>query len=168
VAGLVAVGVGGAPLLAQPDEAPAPAANLSAAEMLAQAETMQSELEKDLKFVIHLRELTRKQQDVIKLSCVNEKYMVLKAKANIFDRTHDELKDHVSDPTASAHSFEELSSASAAAHAARLEAEACVGETELSKESTNTVDHPPFPDDPTLGDPFRPDLEPPGYASPFN
>jgi hypothetical protein len=30
------------------------------------------------------------------------------------------------------------------------------------------VHHPDIPDDPTFGDPFRGDIEPPAYASPFN
>jgi hypothetical protein len=50
----------------------------------------------------------------------------------------------------------------------RGDAEACVGVPDLYKQESDVmVTHPDFPDDPTVDDPFQPEVEAPAYASPF-
>lgn len=161
------VGIGGGTLLAEPETAK-PATNLSLVEMRARTETLEADVRADLRRILHLQEVTRKQKDVIKLNCVNEHYVELKAHANMFDKAKVELTLAGDDAIAAAtSSFANATQAAADVHADRTAADGCVGENELSEESSAIVSHPDL-DDPTLGDPFKPGIEPPAYASPFN
>jgi len=167
IAVALCLGAGAGTLVAQPETAK-PAANLSLATMQQRAEALQTDVQKDLRHVRHLQEITRKQRDVIRLNCVNEKYLQLKAHANLFDKAHLELKGQTTETPAADEAFAAVEKSAVDGHNARLAADACVGEAELWEESSNLVEAPDFTDDPTAGDPFRPTIEPPAYASPFN
>jgi hypothetical protein len=138
-------------------------------EMRTRTELIKKDIAEDNRHVLHLQALARKEKDVIKLTCVNDKLVELKAQSNIFDESARELRatlgGSVGDHTAS---FGSVSEAAQAVHKLRGDADSCVGEPELVGESANDVTHPPFPDNPTIGDPFGNGVEPPGYASPFN
>lgn len=141
--------------------------NMSHGEMIAQSIELATQVKDDLRRVRHLQEISRKAKDVIKLTCVNDKFIAIKAQANIFDRAHNELEGANPTGTERVTIYALVVEAAAKVHQLRSDADGCVGETDLGSESLTTSDHPPFPDDPTLGDPFTPDVEPPGYASPY-
>ena len=175
---LVAVVVcGGSMLRAEPGPDPDPAsrgaqtmAKLSLTEMLTRSGELTGQVKGDLRHVQHLQDQARKQKDIIKLNCVNDKFVEIKAQANVFDTVRGELESLLggADNSDRQGVFANVVSGAASVHKTRLEADSCIGEPELGKESSNGFDHPAFPVDPTLGNPFGNPVEPPGYASPYN
>ena len=155
--GAIALALGGA-ALAQP----AP----HSYELQGRVSAMETQVEQDVRHVKHLQEIARKQRDIIKLTCVNDRMVEMKAQANIFDNSRHEVE--LSAGNGAGTVFEDMMNAAHAVHRVRSEADACVGEPELYGESINGFSEPGFPDDPTLGNPFSPIIEPPGYASPFD
>jgi hypothetical protein len=123
---------------------------------------MQKEVESDLRHVHRLQDIARRQNDIIRLTCVNDRFIELKGAANVFDEHR-----HAFYGAPDAVALSSLSEDVSAAHKIRGQADACVGEPELAGESTNGFDHQLFPDDPTMSISFTP-IEPPAYASPFN
>jgi len=182
VAGAVLV-LASSTLLAQPAPAPTPApdegatvpseqqAKLSPAEMQAQARTYDEQNKEHARHVEQLRMTARKQKDVIKLNCVNDKYLQIKALLNIMDAALANLEVAIlgKDDDGRYHEFTKITITSEKVRALRDEADACVGE-ELTYlgETAVEVHEPKIPDDPTRDDPFGNDIEPPGYASPFD
>ena len=174
--GLLIAVIGGGTLLASPGDSSSQtvdpriqvSTNMSLAEMLDRAKDIDHQINDDLQHVVRLKEIARKQKDLIKLTCINDKLIALKAQANIFDDEHRSLESIAPDSGDRFPVFTSLTETSEASHRLRSDADACVGEPELAGESTNGYYHPPFPDDPTIGDPFQPGIEPPGYASPYN
>ncbi len=152
---------------------PARKANLSISEMKVNSDTFVAQVRIDLQRVQHLQTIVRKEKDVIKLSCVNDKFVKLKAETNIFDSANAELQ-RVLDTDARFNAYANVEKAATSTHKIREEAEACAGESELTpKDSNNSFDSPEIPDDPTQGGmPFPGEgggeVEPPGYASPYN
>ena len=168
--------VAGGTLVAQPSDSDGTGVRISGSlggkmafvEMLDRVGEFERQINDDLRHVRHLQEIARKQKDVIKLTCVNDKLIALKAQANVFDTERRDLQSLGADSGERFAVFASVTHAAESAHNLRAEADACVGEPELGGESSNTFTHPPFPDDPTIGDPFKNGIEPPGYASPFN
>jgi len=121
----------------------------------------------DNEHVVQLRERSRKSKDVIKLNCVNDKFIQIKALAKVFDNQRI-LAENAISGGGEGDVFRDVSTTVSDIRKLRGEADACVGE-ELVSDSLNDYLGPTFPDDPTKGDPFVPDdgIEPPGYASPF-
>jgi hypothetical protein len=149
----------------KPAQAAKPASVLSAEEMNQLAQSMRGQVRKDIQRVQYLQEIARKEKDVIKLGCVNDKFIALKAEANIFDAAHTELIGRLGgDDRVSA--YEATSKAAIAVHKAREEADACIGNKEMSTDSSD-FRAPVLLDDPTTGMPFDIPVEPPGFASPF-
>lgn len=174
---LLVAAIGGGTLLAQPagpSQAPSTpidiqaGIHLSQAEMLDRATELDRQINDDLRHVRHLQDVARKQKDVIKLTCVNDKFITLKGQANVFDEVRRDLQSLSPDNNDRFTIYASLTQGAESAHKLRGEADACVGEPELAGESSNVFTHPNFPDDPTQGNPFNPGVEPPGYASPFN
>jgi hypothetical protein len=180
--GLVALLIGAGTLLAQPAkdskdstdlpvDASAKASidlKLSITEMITRSVDMQKQVKTDLRHVAHLQEVARKQKDIIKLTCVNDKLITMKGEANIFDNARHELESLAESTTDDRLTvYPATSNAADRVHKLRVEADTCVGEPELSAESENQVNDPGLPD-PWVGNPFDDGLEPPGYASPFN
>ncbi len=150
--------------------APAPQGQLSAEEMKIRSATIAEQVRADNQRVQHLQAVARQQKDIIKLSCVNDKFVKLKAETNIFDNAQAELTASI-DTDARFAAFPRVEQAGTAAHKVREEAEACAGEGELvPSDSKTTVTSPEIPDDPTQGGTPWGDIEvePPAYASPFN
>jgi hypothetical protein len=169
-------------LYAQPGD-PAPAAapgepaaksigSMSAADMQASATTLEANVRVDLQHVTGLQARARTEKDVIKLSCINDKMIKLKAEANLFDQAKSQLLG-VLDRDERFNTYPNLTQAADRVHKQREEADACVGRPELETDSGNSFTAPEIPDDPTLGLPFDDitvggTMEPPGYASPYN
>ena len=146
---------------------------LSAAEMSTRSAGIQSQIQDDYQHVLFTKEQARKQKDVIKLSCVNDKLVQLKAQMNIADSTNEQLQGSLTKNGDDREAlFSQLSQTGASVHLLREEAAACIGEPELYKqEAAGSFTAPEVPDDPTHppennGNGIEPP-EPPGYASPY-
>jgi hypothetical protein len=160
---------------ADPSAKPAKTAKLSLPEMVARSEALDLQIKADMRHVMHLQAKARQEKDVIKLNCINDKLVQLKAQVNIFDTARASLTAGLeSSSTADDKqvAFAEVTSTGDAVKNLRAEADICVGEPELFKqESSSEVKRPEIPDDPAGSDPFGPGrggFEPPAYASPFN
>ena len=168
-----------------PDPAPAPAAapavataaQLTVAEMSERSITINAEMKDHHRAVLALKEKATQQKDVIKLTCINDKLVEMKAQMNIADQANASLQAALTDNRPEAQtSFKNLEDAGTAVSKLRDSAITCMGEPELYKqESGLEVDRPEIPDDPGTIDPYDPGLggggvvlDPPGYASPFN
>lgn len=164
------------PVAPAPDDT-APAASpasrrLSAAEMQQSVLSLEEQLRVDTQHVQHLQAIARREKDVVKLSCVNDKMVKLKAEANLFDQARLNLAG-VLDRDDRFTAYDNVTAAADRVHKLREEADGCAGELELSSESGNSFVGPDVPDDPTDGLPFDDGvvggtIEPPAYASPFN
>jgi hypothetical protein len=161
--------LGGAAVL-HADTAPTPAksAQLSDSEMTLRAAGFESQIQDDNRHVLFLKEQAKKAQDVIKLSCVNDKIVQIKAEMNIADATNDQLQAALTKSAGDKNAlFTQLSTSADAIKRLREGAAVCVGEPELYKqEAGRTYTHPDIPDDPTQTLPGG-ELEPPAYASPY-
>jgi hypothetical protein len=166
---------------------PAKVVKLSLPEMVVRAGALEEQIKADLRHVLHLQTKARQAKDVIKLNCINDKLVQLKAQVNIFDSAHASLKTGLEGGGEGAGagpgagpgagddkqaSFGEVTEAGSAVKTLRAEADICVGEPELFKqESSSDVLRPEIVDDPGGFDPFDPSggpFEAPAYASPFN
>lgn len=161
---------GAAVVQAQTAPPPAPK-NLSAAEMRQQSEAIKKQIDDDNRHVLHLQALARKEKDVIKLTCINDKLVQLKAELDLYDTANLQLETSINngDGTASA-AFGDVEHTGNDVKRLRGEADACAGELDLYKQESNTdVERPPGLDDPTGGftPPDLPDVDPPAFATPF-
>jgi predicted nucleic acid-binding Zn-ribbon protein len=124
--------------------------------------------------VLRMKEAIKSQKDVIKLNCINDRLMQIKAQRNIADRQILELEDASgrNSPDTQQH-YADLQSTAKAVEKLREEAQGCAGEVEVSQQSGVDVNHPPLPDDPITDNPFdvvtvdTTSIEPPGFASPY-
>jgi hypothetical protein len=141
----------------------------SPGEMQTRATQIIQQIQSDHRYVLYLQAQARRQRDVIKLNCVNDKLIQMKAEQNIGDSANDQLQATLTGGSGDrSEAFSELLQAGNAIRDLRQQAAACLGEAELTKqESGGTFTSPQFPDDPTVI-PFDVYTEPPAYASPFN
>ena len=120
--------------------------------------------------VTYLQEIARKEKNVIKLNCVNDKLVQLKPEMNLADAAEFEIEGG-SDAVRMA-AYANITRAAETVRRLREEADQCIGEsiTQTGGESSNSFTGPHMPDDPTKGGGFagRPPIEAPIYASPFN
>jgi len=120
----------------------------------------------DARHVQHLQLIARKEKDVIKLNCVNDKLVQIKPQMNVADAAESEL-ERATDATRMA-VFDSIAGVAEGVHRLREEADQCIGEPiTQGGESSNSFTGPQAPDDPTKGFTGG-QLEPPGYASPYN
>ena len=160
---------------ADPSAKPAKPLKLSLSEMVARGATLELQIKSDMRHVLHLQAKARQEKDVIKLNCINDKLVQLKAQVNIFDTAHASLKAGLESSSSAEDKqgmFVEVTSMGEAVRSLRAEADICVGEPELFKqESSSDVKRPEIIDDPSGTDPFSTSegpFEAPAYASPFN
>ncbi len=171
----------GNPLLAQTedkvdDEVTAPSetiAKLSPGEMKAESEVVLKGMEDALTRVTNLQQVARKQKDIIKLNCVNDKLLQIKKLINIADSGHTNMIEAIAQTNdeGAAHSYSKITISSETVSSLRDEAEGCIGEELVFLGPTEVdVDEPVIPDDPTGDGEYNFDdiLEPPGFASPFS
>lgn len=152
-----------------------PAKALPPAEMRLRTEQIQKDIDEDNKHVLHLQALARKEKDVIKLTCINDKLVQIKAQMNLFDNSVLALEGAINNTDDTPRTiFAEIEKAGADVKKLRGEADACAGELEMYRQESKTdVDRPDL-DDPTDGDPFHdpevmgePEIDQPGYATPY-
>jgi hypothetical protein len=145
-------------------------AELSPREMTTAVKDLQVEMETVLKRVLALRETARKEKDVLKLNCVNEKLLQVKQLLNIADEAETELATAIAanDDDERYHQFSRVTISQEKVSGLRDEAEGCIGEDLTYVGETKVdVEGPYMPDDP-YGDPFAPGFELVGYRSPFD
>lgn len=139
--------------------------NLSLADMQTRVHQLHDQTRADARHIIHLQQVARKEKDIIKLNCVNDKLVQVKPQMNIADAAAAELES--AKDTDRMPIFETVSQATENVRRLREEADQCIGEPlQTGGESSNSFTGPQAPDDPTKG--FDPEIEPPGYASPYN
>jgi hypothetical protein len=148
------------------------AVNLTPAEMKAESKEHIEGMQEVLVRVVELQQVARKQKDVIKLNCVNDKLLQIKQLLNIAESGQTDLIESIAqqDPDGTVHQYSQITIAKEKTDGLRGEAEGCIGEELVFLGPTEVeVDDPGLPDDPTAPDDFNWDdiLEPPAYASPF-
>jgi hypothetical protein len=146
-------------------------ASISPNDMVEQANVYMTKMKDALKRVIHLQELTRRQKDVIKLNCVNDKLLQVKQLLNIAESANTDLSEAIArnDEEGRYHQFGRITIAHQQVTTLAGEAENCVGEDISFLGPTEvTVDKPDEPDDPTIEPvPQFPFVDPPPVASPY-
>ena len=177
---LPVLAVFGATAFAAPDVAPTaspdPNSNINtkmtAADMNVASSTIEVRMETDAQEIVRIQDIAKRQKDVIKLNCVNDRLVQVKAQRNIADELRAQLGAAIAKNSDERFSlFAQLGSVSEQVKTLKEQARACIGETELLKQETSgvVVEHPDLPDDPTLIPPLEGQpIEPPGYASPFD
>ncbi len=180
IAALASVAIGGSYLQAQnaddsETEVTAPvekSVDLSPAEMKAESQKHLEKMQEVLVRVVELQQMARKQKDVIKLNCVNDKLLQIKQLLNIAESSRTDLIESMAqqDNEGTLHQYSQITITKEKTDGLRGEAEGCIGEELVFLGPTEVeVDDPGLPDDPTAPDDFNWDdvLEPPAYASPF-
>ena len=142
-----------------------PSGGAQAEEMLSRTAVVTQQIQDDYRITKHLQAQARKEKDVIKLTCINDKLVEMKPEMNIVDHARIELQGG-RDAAEMRTAFEEVLQAGDTVRRLREAAEACIGKPLIATESSNDFTHPQIPDHPS-GDPFGYTLEPPAYASPF-
>ena len=141
--------------------------SMTLADMRTRGQMLHEQSRVDARHIQHLQQVARQAKDVIKLNCVNDKLVQVKPQMNMFDSHAVELEGAVSDGDRFS-AFEGMSISAENIHRLREEADQCIGEpSAFGGDSSNSFTGPTAPDDPTKGFTGK-EIEPPGYASPFN
>jgi hypothetical protein len=142
------------------------AMNLTLPDLQMRVRQLHDQTRADARHIQHLQQIARKEKDIIKLNCVNDKLVQVKPQMNIADTGEAELEG--ARDTDRMTIFEGISQAAENVRRLREEADQCIGEPiAQGSESSNSFTGPQIPDDPTKGFGGGP-IEPPVYASPFN
>jgi hypothetical protein len=146
-------------------------ANISPHDMLTQATTQLEKMRTALTRIVALQEVGRKQKDVIKLNCVNDKLLQVKQLLNIAEEADTNLQEAIArnDEEARYHEFSRITIAAQQVSVLTTEAEDCVGTWDLLPGAAQIeVSEPEQPDDPTIQpQPDFPVVDLPPLASPF-
>lgn len=163
-------------LYAQPSNSPTapsataekatPASNLSPEEMRENAQELRAQVRTAIQYMQAQQTKARKQQDIIKLTCVNDKFIKLKAQANLFDQAQRDLLSAF-DTNGRTNAYERVTKTANDIRAISEEAAVCIGEPQLGSESESGYTAPEIIDNPTQGLPFDVEVEPPAFASPY-
>jgi hypothetical protein len=141
---------------------------LSIPEMTSRIGELDAQTEEDARHVLRLQIQARKEKDVIKLNCINDKLLQIKALRNIIEGAKTDFEIAVSGNSADEqqYQFTRITLSSENVRQLREEANACAGEIpDHIGETIVEWEGPDLPDEP---DGVEGELEPPGYASPFN
>ena len=140
--------------------------NLTLPDLQMRVRQLHEQTRADARHIQHLQQIARKEKDIIKLNCVNDKLVQVKPQMNIADTQEAELEG--AKDTDRMKIFEGISQAAENVRRLREEADQCIGEPiAQGSESSNSFSGPQIPDDPTKGFGGGP-IEPPVYASPYN
>lgn len=140
--------------------------SLSLADAQARVRLLHEQTRADARHVQHLQQIARKEKDVIKLNCVNDKLVQVKPQMNIADSAELELESARDADRMAV--FDSIAQAAENVRRLREEADQCIGEPITSGgDTSNSFSGPTMRDDPTKGFDTT-EIEPPGYASPFN
>ncbi|MFH0902082.1 MAG: hypothetical protein V2A73_15740 [Pseudomonadota bacterium] len=158
---------------AEPAPATAETAAMTPQQMLAQASEYTTKMQEFMKRVIQLQEVARRNKDVIKLNCVNDKLLQVKQLLNIAESANINLQEAIArnDEDTRHHEFGRITIAYQQATVIGTEAENCIGEdlTFLGP-TTVTVEQPASSAD-DMGAPEHdmdyPPVEAPPVASPY-
>ena len=153
-------------------------AKLTPKQMRTNSERLIGEMKNMLERVIAVQQVARKQKDVIRLNCVNDRLLQVKKLLNIAESSRNDLIEAIAadNERERYHQFSKVKISHEKVTVLRDEAEACVGEELIFIGPTEVaVDKPTLPDDPTRNDPFiltgdgavADDIERPAYASPY-
>lgn len=140
---------------------------LTAEDARVTAKKLRNQIRAATQHVSHLQTRARKDKDVIKLSCVNDRLINLKAQANVFDLTERDLLGAIDDAAARQTNHARLVETATAVRLLREEADACIGQPEMDVDRGNDFTQPTLSDDPTTDLPFDITVESPAYASPY-
>src|SRR5512139_1449679 len=103
-----------APAPAPAAPAPAPvAAKMSLADMSASSAQIEAQIKETVRHFEALRADARKEQDIIKLNCINDKYVQLKAQANLFDQSRQSFEASAANIDVAREHYTGMASASA-------------------------------------------------------
>jgi hypothetical protein len=143
---------------------------LTAEEIVKKSTELQEQMNQDMVHVGRLQQKARKEKDVIKLNCVNDKMVQMKAMMNLADDKRAQITDALTLSNGRGpERFTEYSQSASEIKKLREDADVCVGVgPDYVGDSKLNVSNPAIPDDPTAGDPFSGGIEPPAYASPFS
>lgn len=149
----------------------------SMGELNVRMQILSTQMDGDYRTALHARDTAKRQKDVIKVTCVNDRLVEMKAQMNLGDNAKNDLA-HQGDSTGavseqSKSSFSQLASTAERVRVLREQAEACIGGPELAKQESGVlVESPEIPDEPGGIDPYGLPpggiVEPPGYASAFD
>lgn len=153
-------------------------AKLSPKKMRDTSEELIGAMKQMLERVIAVQQVARKQKDVIRLNCVNDRLLQVKKLLNIAESSRNDLVEAIAadNERERYHQFSKVRISHERVSVLRDEAEACVGEELVFIGPTEVeVEKPEHPDDPTRNDPFvltsegvyDDGIERPGYASPY-
>lgn len=147
-------------------------AQISPRDMATQGANYLAKMREILKRIVELQEIARRNKDVIKLNCVNDKLLQVKQLLNIGEAASKNMEAAVSrrDEEGRYHEFGRMTIAYQQVSVLGTEAENCIGEDLSFLGPTEvTVEEPEQPDDPTAEPtPEFPVVEPPPVASPFS
>lgn len=105
-------------------------ANLSAQETLTQAKTYVGRMQEVLQHIVKLQEVAKKQKDIIKLNCVNDKLLQVRGHLAVADKAMSALNEAIarSDDAGRNHEYSRISILHQKATVIDTEANNCVGE----------------------------------------
>jgi len=145
-------------------------ANISVNDMTQQAKSYIDKMGDIVKRLVQLQDIARRQKDVIKLNCVNDKLLQLKQLQNIADLANNNMQEAIArgDEDARYHEFGRVTIAYQQAQALNGEAENCIGEELAFLGPTQvTAVEPNEPENPQLvPGPEFPVVQPLPVASP--
>lgn len=146
-------------------------ADIPAAQMATNADGYLVKMRDVLKRIVQLQGIARKQKDVIKLNCVNDKLLQVKQLVNIGEANKTNLDEAIarSDDSGRYDFYSNITIANDQVQTIGAEAEQCIGQ-DLSflGPTETTVEGGDEPDDPTTSsDPGFPTVEPVPVSSPF-
>jgi hypothetical protein len=164
-----AVAISGSLLYADTEPTPAPKP-LTGLEISKKSTELQTQMDQDLVHVGRLQAKARKDKDVIKLNCVNDKMVQMKAMLNLADENRAQISDALTIGNGRAPElFATFSKSASDVKKLREDADVCVGVgVDSVGNSKLNVSNPAIPDDPTSGNPFDEPMEAPAYASPYS
>ncbi len=153
-------------------------AKLSSRDMRDTSEQLIGTMKTMLERVIAVQQVARKQKDVIRLNCVNDRLLQVKKLLNIAESSRNDLVEAIAadNERERYHQYNKVRISHERVSVLREEAEACVGEELIFIGPTEVeVDKPSIPDDPTRNDPFvltgegvhEDGIERPAFASPY-
>ena len=145
---------------------------LSVPEMVAEAKAMLSKMQDIMKRVVQLQEVARKQKDIIKLNCVNDKLVQIKGNMNVAETSNTAMHEAIArnDDGQRQHEFTRVGLVFQKIQVLGTEAENCIGEdlTYVGQTEVKVEIDPTIPEaDPTRDVTPPPVIERPPVASPF-
>lgn len=160
-------------IAAQSDRTEQNTVNVSVAHIDADSEKVKAQLAADTASAMRFQAEARKAHDVVKLTCINDRLIRIKAQGNIGDSQNQELHFALErKPSEAPALYAKFVQTGETVHELTKEAVTCLGMTELASESAASEVHgPSIQDDPIANNPFWTastiKFEPPGYASPY-